>query len=111
MVRHTGADLAYLASGEIRDSLPAGELRARHVWNVMPFEDRVVVVELKGIDLPREVAAGRSIDPGRLYTVAVTDFTAELGRGFRGKSTSGADPSPLLRDLIIAWIREHGPLE
>jgi 2',3'-cyclic-nucleotide 2'-phosphodiesterase (5'-nucleotidase family) len=111
MVRHTGADLAYLASGEIRDILPAGELRARHVWNVMPFEDRVVVVELKGSALPREIVAGRSIDPGRLYTVAVTDFTAELGREFRGKAPSGADASPLLRDLIIAWIRERGTLE
>jgi 2',3'-cyclic-nucleotide 2'-phosphodiesterase (5'-nucleotidase family) len=111
MVQHTGADLAYLASGEIRDILPAGELRARHVWNVMPFEDRVVVVELKGSALPREIVAGRSIDPGRLYTVAVTDFTAELGREFRGKAPSGADASPLLRDLIIAWIRERGTLE
>jgi hypothetical protein len=77
----------------------------------MPFEDRVVVVELKGSALPREIVAGRSIDPGRLYTVAVTDFTAELGREFRGKAPSGADASPLLRDLIIAWIRERGTLE
>jgi len=111
MIEHTGADLAYVASGEIRDVLPAGPLLARHVWSVMPFEDRVVVVELKGSDLPDALVEGRSIDRDRLYTVAVTDFTASLGRELRSKAPVRADPSPLLRDLIIAWIREREVVE
>ena len=33
------SDLAYMNVSGVRDTLPEGQLLARHVWNVMPFDD------------------------------------------------------------------------
>ncbi len=108
----TGADLAFMNLGGIRDRLRAGPLQARDVWNVMPFDNTVVVGRLKGAQLPERVTAGRAIDPAREYTLAVSDFvavnqTTQLG-------TTGlafTDTGKLLRDVIIDHIRHRRVIE
>src|SRR5262249_14903238 len=37
----TGADFAHMNIGGVRDILPQGRLLARHVWNIMPFDNTV----------------------------------------------------------------------
>ena len=59
----TGSDFAWMNQGGVRDALPAGQLLERHIWDMMPFENRVVVGTFKGRDLPAVVVAGRTIDP------------------------------------------------
>lgn len=112
MVDETGADLAYMNPGGIRDRLPQGRLLARHVWTVMPFDNMVVVGKVKGSQLPAAVTAGRSIDPQREYKLAVNDFVAinqktQLGTTGLEFPTTG----PLLRDLLIDWIKKRKVLE
>jgi 2',3'-cyclic-nucleotide 2'-phosphodiesterase (5'-nucleotidase family) len=48
----TGADFAFINQGGVRDILPRGQLLVRHIWNIMPFDNRVVFGKFKGRDLP-----------------------------------------------------------
>jgi 5'-nucleotidase/UDP-sugar diphosphatase len=103
-------DFAFVNNGGLRDDLPEGPLLARHIWNIMPFDNIVVIAKVKGADLPAAVAKGHTIDPDRLYTLASTDFTA-ANQSSLGQHTGGdlafTTDGPLLRDLLIEWIRKQ----
>ncbi len=108
----TGADFAYMNPGGIRDRLRAGRLLARDVWNLMPFDNTVVVGRFKGAQLPAQVTAGRAVDPAREYTLAVSDFTAANQRTQLGSTgLTFTDTGKLLRDVIIQHIRKRGVIE
>lgn len=112
MTDETGADLAFMNPGGIRDRLPKGRLLARHVWNIMPFDNTVVVGKFRGSQLPASVTAGRSINPSREYTLAVSDFTAINQKEQMG--TTGLvfpKTGPLLRDMLIQWIKKRKIVE
>jgi 2',3'-cyclic-nucleotide 2'-phosphodiesterase (5'-nucleotidase family) len=110
MTEEMGADFAYVNSGGVRDDLPEGRLLARHVWNIMPFDNIVVIAKVKGSDLPAAIANGRQIDAAHIYTLASTDFNAANQRalGLRnGVSLNFTADGPLLRDLLIGWIKKQ----
>jgi 2',3'-cyclic-nucleotide 2'-phosphodiesterase (5'-nucleotidase family) len=113
MREETGADFAFMNPGGVRDILPKGQLLLRHVWNLMPFDNRVVIGTFKGRKLPASVTRGQAVDPDRNYKLAVSDFTA-VNQGAAGQLgvTGLAFPKsgPLLRDLLIDWIRRRGVL-
>jgi len=56
--------------------IPQGTVLARVIWNILPFDNAVVIGKFKGSQLPAKVREGHSIDPDREYTLATTDFTA-----------------------------------
>lgn len=110
----TGANFAFMNSGGVRDVLPAGQLRERHIWNIMPFDNRVVVGRFKGSQLPKSVLRGRSVDPNQEYTLAVSDFTAANQADSSQLGASGLafpDDVGLLRDLLVDWFRKKGSIE
>jgi 2',3'-cyclic-nucleotide 2'-phosphodiesterase (5'-nucleotidase family) len=109
----TGSDFAFMNAGGVRDILPQGQLLVRHVWNVMPFDNEVVVGKFKGRDLPSVVTAGRTVEPDREYTLAVSDFTAANQSAPSQLHTSGlvfAASGPEMREMIVDWIRRQGVL-
>jgi 5'-nucleotidase len=58
MLEMTDADIAiHNVWGGIRAELPAGEVTYGDVYRVMPFDNRVAIVELTGADLRRIIAA------------------------------------------------------
>ena len=65
-----GTDLAFCNLGGVRDTLPKGTILARHVWNIMPFDNRLMIGRFKGSQLPPSITFGRSIDPDQEYTLA-----------------------------------------
>jgi 2',3'-cyclic-nucleotide 2'-phosphodiesterase (5'-nucleotidase family) len=98
--------------GGIRDRLRRGRLLARDVWNVMPFDNTVVVGKVKGKQLPASVIAGKTVEPEREYTLAINDFTAanqptQLGAA----GLVFTDTGKLLRDVIIAYIQKRQVLD
>ncbi|MGD0202007.1 MAG: bifunctional UDP-sugar hydrolase/5'-nucleotidase [Bryobacteraceae bacterium] len=110
----TGADFAFMNAGGVRDILPQGQLLARHVWNVMPFDNRVVTGKFKGRQLPPAVRDGAVVDPEREYTLAVSDFTATNQSAPGQLGTEGlrfGTDGPLLRDVLLEWIRKQRVLE
>lgn len=110
----TGADLAFVNVGGVRDVLPQGQLLVRNIWDIMPFDNRVVFARLRGRDLPLVVAKNRAIDPDREYTLAVTDFTAanqSAGEQLRTTGLTFSGDGGLLRDLLLDWFRKKKIIE
>lgn len=110
----TGADFAFVNAGGVRDGLPQGQLQERDIWNIMPFDDQVAVGTFKGKDLPPVVLGGRTVDPGRDYTLAVSDFTAANQATAENLQTTGLkfpNEVGVMRDLILDWFRKKKVIE
>jgi len=110
----TGADFAFMNLGGVRDTLPEGQLLIRHIWDIMPFDNRVVVGTFKGRDLPPVVLGDRKVDPDREYTLAVSDFTAANQDTHENLRTTGLkfpNDVGLMRDLLIDWFQKKKVIE
>jgi 5'-nucleotidase/UDP-sugar diphosphatase len=66
MQERTGADLAIMNAGGVRDSLPDGKITYRDVLKVQPFANQISLVRLTGAELLK-------------YLEAVAKFTAGSG--------------------------------
>jgi 5'-nucleotidase/UDP-sugar diphosphatase len=64
MMERTGADLAIMNSGGVRDSLPEGKVTYRDVLKVQPFGNQVSLVRLTGAELTRYLEAVAKMTPG-----------------------------------------------
>jgi 2',3'-cyclic-nucleotide 2'-phosphodiesterase (5'-nucleotidase family) len=114
MREESGANFAFMNLGGVRDIIPAGQLRERHIWNIMPFDNRVVTGRFKGKDLPAVVLNGRKVDPNRIYTLAVSDFTAANQGSNENLRVTGLQfpgDAGLMRDLLIDWFRKKKVIE
>ena len=115
LLERFGADAAFVNSGSLRDDIPAGELLARHIWNVSPYGDHVAVVSAPGRELlellPKElsplVAGGGAIDPNKTYRLATVMFTARTWNQRRGRAYQIADQGVVVRDVIIEWVKRR----
>lgn len=110
----TGADFAFMNLSGVRDVLPEGQILVRNIWNIMPFDNIVVVGKFKGSELPKVVVGNRKLDPEREYTLAVSDFTAAnqgSQENLRAKGLNFSSNGPLLRDVLVDWFREKKVIE
>ena len=92
----------------------AHPLLVRHIWDIMPFDNEVVVGTFPGGDLPAVVLAGRKVDPDRDYTLAVSDFTAANQGAEDSLGTAGLKfphEVGLMRDMLIDWFRKTKVIE
>jgi 2',3'-cyclic-nucleotide 2'-phosphodiesterase (5'-nucleotidase family) len=124
-----GVDVAIVNSGGIRQSVPKGAIRMSTVYSVMPFDNRLVICELKGSDLVQDlgneeaIASGVTlgpknkyldgkkapIDPQKTYRVATIDYLYFGGAGFAFQKQ---DPTPTgtgldWRTPVIDWTRKQ----
>jgi 2',3'-cyclic-nucleotide 2'-phosphodiesterase (5'-nucleotidase family) len=103
-------DVSHLNYGGIRNSLPAGVVTTGAIFEVMPFDNQLVVLTLTGTQLMQflnhfaandealvvggirvrvankaitsaMLTNGRAITPGDTYTVAMSDYVANGGSG------------------------------
>jgi len=110
----TGADFSWMNQGGVRDTLPEGQLLVRHIWNIMPFDNTVVVGTFKGRDLPAVVLGDRHVEADRDYTLAVSDFTAanqDTQENLRTTGLKSPNDVGLMRDLLIDWFRKKKVIE
>ena len=110
----TGSDFAWMNLGGVRDTLPQGQLLVRHIWDLMPFDNRVMVGTFKGRDLPAVVVGDRKVEPDRDYTLAVSDYTAEnqgTSENLRTQGLKFPNDVGLMRDIIIDWFRKKKVIE
>jgi len=109
MAEETGADIAWVNGGNIRDTLPKGQILIRHVWNILPFDNYIVMGKFKGSDIPPSITKRYPVDPDREYTVATTDFTAtnqSAGDQLNSSQLRFPRTGPLQRDAVIEWIKK-----
>jgi 2',3'-cyclic-nucleotide 2'-phosphodiesterase (5'-nucleotidase family) len=114
MAEETGSDFAWVNLGNIRDVIPQGTVLARTIWNILPFDNAVVIGKFKGSQLPAKVREGRTIDPEREYTLATTDFTAANQASSDQFGVTGLEfpkTAAMQRDMVIEWIKKKKTLE
>lgn len=103
-------DVAHLNYGGIRSGLPAGKVTTGNVFEVMPFDNQLVVLTMTGAQLKQfldyfaahddalvvggvritlhdktvqavQFTNGRTLQPDQTYTVAMSDYVANGGGG------------------------------
>jgi 2',3'-cyclic-nucleotide 2'-phosphodiesterase (5'-nucleotidase family) len=114
MREQTGADFAFVNLGGVRDSLPAGQILARNIWNILPFDDHLQVGTFKGSQLPAAVTRGQTVDPNRDYKLVVSDFTAANQDAPAELNAHGLKfpvKGPLQRDAVIEWVKKKKVIE
>jgi 2',3'-cyclic-nucleotide 2'-phosphodiesterase (5'-nucleotidase family) len=114
MCEETGSDLAWINLGNVRDVIPAGTILARTIWNILPFDNAVVIGKFKGSQLPPKVREDHTIDPDREYTLATTDFTAANQSSSDQLGVSGLEfprIAAMQRDMVIDWIKKKKILD
>lgn len=64
MMERTGADLAIINAGSVRDALPGGKITYKDVLKVHPFGNTIVTVELSGTELLDYLNVVAKMTPG-----------------------------------------------
>jgi 2',3'-cyclic-nucleotide 2'-phosphodiesterase (5'-nucleotidase family) len=106
MQRKTNADIPYLQIGNVRDNLPAGKVLARHIWNIMPFDNNMVLGKIPGRLIPDFVRGTREINPDQLYSIVTIDFLVEGWRNSKNEAIRAFGQAmpldgPYLRDVLL----------
>ena len=103
----TGAEIAYMNRGGVRDSLEAGTVTARHIWNILPFDNELVEATALGRDLAAALGDAGELEPDKLYRFVTNDYVAGLEefRSLPFRSTGAA-----LRDAVLDWVKQRGHL-
>jgi 2',3'-cyclic-nucleotide 2'-phosphodiesterase (5'-nucleotidase family) len=123
-----GADLAIVNDGGVRQGVPPGPITMASVYSVLPFDNRLLLLHLRGRDLLEALANKETIvaglvernktrivertkapiDPNASYTLATIDFLYFGGDGYRFQTF---DPNPKETGLdwrtpVIEWTRK-----
>lgn len=123
-----GVDVALGNAGGLRQHMPAGPITMKAIYSVLPFDNTMVILRLRGADLARHLAhedaiyagvsprtgGGFELDGGaplereRLYTVTTIDFLYEGGDKFTLKQSdpNGRYTGVDWRTPVIAWTRK-----
>ena len=93
MREHGRADIALYNSGGLRADLPAGPLTRVHMTSVLPFNNRLVVLRLKGTAVRAALEQGLSGEHGALQQSGLVvrfDPRAPSGRRLLSVTVNGA---------------------
>jgi 2',3'-cyclic-nucleotide 2'-phosphodiesterase (5'-nucleotidase family) len=130
-------DFCFFNNGGLRNSLPKGEITMRHIYELMPFDNELVLLVLDGnttgqliktiIEKGGVPVSGirilfshanewkasvqeKPFDPGRNYVVLTSDYLANGGDQyeFLKNRISYFQTGLLMRDAIIRHCRQAG---
>ena len=123
-------DIVVVNRGGLRADLPAGEITVGHIFELMPFDNEMVQVKLKGESLlkllplmkekkhpfwgfelkilsdksVRMTVHGQEINPGKTYNVITSDYLANGGDNFNFLKEGDIRASEIrIRDAIISY--------
>ena len=132
----TGVDAAVINIGGIRTTIGAGDILTKHIYEVMPFENEVMIVKMKGSDLKglfeyylktqknnpvshlvietdnglivNELINGQKVDSNKDYYIATSDYLALGGdnMAFFGKGEI-ISTGIKLRDLFLEKFKAN----
>ncbi|MEY3059893.1 MAG: hypothetical protein RL000_1245 [Bacteroidota bacterium] len=130
-------DVAFMNHGGIRiNRIAAGKVTRRTIFEVMPFDNALVIIEIKGSLLKtyldflaadgggggvsglsyqiqdkkavNVLVGGLSLDPNKSYIMANSDYAVDGGGGFTGFKTLLQNRTNYLqRDAIIDYCKMH----
>jgi 2',3'-cyclic-nucleotide 2'-phosphodiesterase (5'-nucleotidase family) len=131
-------DCSHLNYGGIRNNLPQGDITTGSIFEVMPFDNQLVVLTVNGTMLQQllnhfangnklvigglratlhngqvqsvQFANGRTLQPNETYTVAMSDYVADGGdnANFLKDAVRRENINYLIRDALIDYFRQQG---
>lgn len=132
-------DIAVVNIGGMRCNWGKGNITFKHVFELMPFDNELVVLTLSGQDLldlcqifaknggegasgmqikvsngvVTATIAGEAVDPTRQYKVATSDYLSQGNDGMLPlkKSSHMWKSEQKIRDLYIEYIQQKGVVE
>lgn len=132
-------DIAVVNIGGMRCNWGKGNITFKHVFELMPFDNELVVLTLSGQDLldlcqifaknggegasgmqikvsngvVTATIAGEAVDPTRQYKVATSDYLSQGNDGMLPlkKSSNIWRSEQKIRDLYIEYIQQKGVVE
>jgi len=96
----TGADIAFENGGSIRTSIPAGDVTVGNVYAVLPFDNLLVMLEIKGSTL--KAALENSV---KAYPAQLGGFLQVSGFSFT------FDPSKPVGSRVISITKDGKPMD
>ncbi|MCX8531768.1 5'-nucleotidase C-terminal domain-containing protein [Chryseobacterium luquanense] len=129
-------DAALINIGGIRTTIGKGDIMLKNVFEVMPFENEVIIVKFKGSDLQglfdyyasnetnnpvshlyietqnkqvsKTLINGKPVNPNQDYYVATSDYLALGGDNMKFFSRGESIPTGIkLRDLFIEYFKKN----
>lgn len=129
-------DAALINIGGIRTIIGKGDILLRSVFEVMPFENEVIIVKMKGTDiqglfdyyaehqvnnpvshlyietnngrLTKTLINGKAVNPAQDYYIATSDYLALGGDNMKFFSKGQMIPTGIkLRDLFIDYFKKN----
>lgn len=131
-------DCSHLNFGGIRNNLPEGNITTGSIFEVMPFDNQLVVLTVTGDMLQQMLnhfangnklvvgglraklrdskaqsvmfTNGRTLQPGETYTIVTSDYVADGGdnAGFLKNPVKRESLNYLMRDALIDYFRQQG---
>lgn len=131
-------DCSHLNFGGIRSNLPEGNITTGSVFEVMPFDNQLVVLTVTGDMLQQMLnhfatgnklvvgglraklhdgkaqavtfTNGRTLQPAETYTLVTSDYVADGGdnAGFLKNPVKRESLNYLMRDALIDYFRQQG---
>lgn len=131
-------DCSHLNYGGIRNNLPQGDITTGSIFEVMPFDNQLIVLTVNGTMLQQllnhfangnklvvgglratvhneqvqsvQFANGRTLQPNETYTVAMSDYVADGGdnANFLKNAVQRENINYLIRDALIDYFRQQG---
>jgi 2',3'-cyclic-nucleotide 2'-phosphodiesterase (5'-nucleotidase family) len=104
-------DFAYQNPGGTRAHLPAGDILVRHIWNAMPFDNTLVVVELTAEEIQTHMPDAEIKQPKDLYSVITNSYAGDRIRERFGLPSERVHPIATgWREPILDYVQKHGHL-
>lgn len=115
-----GADVAMSTISSFRQPLPRGAIAVEELRAALPYDNEIVVAELRGDELAKLLAYGASRagsdafaivegvtkpDPGRTYKVATTDYMARTAAGYKDFFAAGQATGKKVREEVAKALR------
>lgn len=104
----TDADLALLNTKGIRESLPAGDITRRDIYNTLPFGNQAVKAKIKGYYLINDKGFydyKGILKPDEYYWVVTNSYVAERSYLFTRYATEKYEMEKPVRDYIADYLR------
>lgn len=129
-------DLCVLNNGSLRNPVPKGNITRGHIFQLMPFENEIILLELKGAEVKElfdfiankggmpvagvhmkiknnmatDIMIGKNpFDISKSYRVATSDYLANGGDNmtFFSRAILKVETGKKLRDAIIEHLKEE----
>ncbi|MCD1118498.1 5'-nucleotidase C-terminal domain-containing protein [Chryseobacterium turcicum] len=132
-------DAALINIGGIRTTIGKGDILLKNVFEVMPFENEVIIVKMKGSDvqglfdyyaktqvnnpvshlyietnngqLTKKLINGKAVNPAQDYYIATSDYLALGGDNMKFFSKGESIPTGIkLRDLFVDYFKKNAEI-